>query len=562
MSRIQTTLGPAFAPLLALALSGCTGVIDDPNGSAGGGGDGLDGPAGRGSLSPEECAEGLRPGPLAPLPRLTRSEYDNTVRDLLGDDSKPAQAFPADENLHGYELGATVSPVQFELYMEAAEGLAERADLAELVGSHCSVADADEACALDFIHDFGMRAYRRPLTTAQAERLLEVFRATLVDGPDMALRTVLQAMLQSPYFLYRVELGVADPAGPDDVVALSGWERASRLSYLIWGSMPDDALFAAAAADELETGEQLAAQARRMLEDPKAREAMRHFYLRWLELDLESVSKDPESFPEWDEDLARSMETEVAMRIDHVLWEGEGTFEELMTAPYTFVDGRLAELYGIEGVTGDEFVRVELDPEQRPGLLTLPGLRAMHAHTNQSSPVLRGKFIRERVLCQHLPPPPPDLVVTAPEPSPDQSTRERFERHRSDPTCASCHQLMDPIGYGFENFDAIGRFRTTDEGRAIDASGEIVSTDSTDSTFSDAAELQALLAGSEDVQRCVTVQWFRNALRRTESRDDSCAIDEVQAAFEESGHDLRELVVALVQTDFFMYRRGGEMEAP
>ena len=548
--------------LLALVCGlGCTGTIDDPTGAGGGGGPGgLDGPGGT-PLTPAQCAEALRPGSLPPLQRLTRFEYDNTVRDLLGDTSQPARAFPPDENLHGFELGATVAPVQFELYMAAAEDLAEAADLTEIAGSHCDPAAADETCARAMIQDFGLRAYRRPVEATQLERLLAVFRASVEDGAEVALRTVLQAMLQSPYFLYRVELGVADPAGADDVVALTGFERASRLSYLIWGSMPDDALFAAAAADELETKAQLADHARRMLDDPRAQEAMRHFYIRWLELDLGSVSKDPDLFPEWGDELARSMETEIAMRIDHVLWEGEGTFAELMTAPYTFVDGRLAEIYGIEGVTGDEFVRVDLPANERPGLLTLPGLMAMHSHTNQSSPVLRGKFIRERILCQHLPAPPPDLAVVAPEPTEGVSTRDRFERHRTDPDCASCHQLMDPIGYGFEAFDALGRYRTVDGSGPIDASGEIVSTEHTDGTFENAEELIDMLASSEDVQRCVTVQWVRNTLRRTEGDEDQCGIDQVQAAFEESGHDLRELVVALVQADFFMYRAGGT-EAP
>ena len=564
-------LSPPTRALLAAAVFGlavaigCTGVIDDP-GTPGGGGTagpgGLDRPGGGGTLTPAECAAEIRPGKLPPLVRLTRDEYDNTVRDLLGDDTRPARSFPRDETLLGFELGATVSPVHLELYMSAAEDLAASASVASLVAPHCDIAAMDDACAREVIHAFGLRAYRRPLEPAQVDRLLTVYRAGIADGPDTAMRMVIEAMLQSPYFLYRVELGVADPAAADDVVPLTAWERASRLSYLVWASMPDDVLLAAAAADELATADQLAAQARRMVEDPKAQGAMRDFYLRWLELDLSSVSKDPELFPEFDDALARSMETEIAMRIDHVLWEGEGTFAELMTAPYTFVDGRLAELYGIDGVTGDEFVQVDLDPAERPGLLTLPGLMAMHSHTNQSSPVLRGKFIRERILCQHLPQPPPDLVVTAPEPTEGQSTRDRFERHRSDPSCSSCHQLMDPIGYGFETFDAIGRFRTSDEGVAIDSSGEIVSTPTTDGTFADTAELIDVLSNSEDVQRCVTVQWVRNALRRPEGTEDQCGIDQVQRAFEESGHDLRELIVALVQSDLFMYRRAGGSEAP
>lgn len=539
----------------------CTGQIDDPTGANGGSagpGGRLGGPAGGGT-----CLEAPTPGPLAPLQRLTRTEYDNTVRDLLGDDSRPAAVFPPDENLHGFELGATVSPLQYELYMNVAEDLAANADLDTLLSSHCTAESLDESCARSFIRDFGMRAYRRPVEEAQVERLLTVWRTGVeLEDAAMATRMVVQAMLQSPHFLYRVELGVADPAAGDDVVALDSWERASRLSYLIWSSMPDDELFAAAAADELASADGIAAQARRMLEDPRAREAMRGFYLRWLELDLSSVSKDPELFPEFDYDMARSMETEVAMRIDHALWEGTGTLDELLTAPYTFVDERLAAIYGLEGITGDEFVRVELDPSERPGLFTVPGIMAMRSHPNQTSPVLRGQFVRERILCQHLPPPPPDLVVFAPEVTEGQSTRDRFEQHRSDPSCSSCHELMDPIGYGFENFDSIGRFRATDEGQPIDASGEIIATEHTNGTFDGPAELMELLGSSRDVQSCMTVQWFRNALRRTETDEDGCAIQEVQESFAATGNDLRELVVALVQTDAFLYRRASGSEAP
>jgi len=542
--------------LLPLVFSiGCTGIIDDPFGA---GGDGN--PVNRRPDGPSFCGPEIDPGAQSPLLRLTRDEYDNTVRDLLGDDTRPGQAFPADAE-GGYDLGATVSPLQFELYMNAAEGVAARA-VAERLPSllPCDPTDiGDDACALELIDELGARAYRRPLSAGQRDRLMTVFDFGKSEGFENGIRLVISAMLQSPAFLYRIEAGSALGAGDGSIVALDGWERATKLSYLLWSTMPDEELFAVAAAGGLDTPDAVAAQARRMLEDPRARGAVRRFVTQWLHLDVAGVEKDPELYPEFDDALRESMAASIERFLDHVVWEQNGSLTELLTADYAFVDERLAAVYGVEGVTGDELVRVELDGMERRGLLTHPGLMSVLSLPNQSSPVERGAFVRQQLFCQFLPPPPEGLVVVPPDPDPTMSTRDRFIAHREDPACAGCHRLMDPIGFGFEHYDAIGAFRLSEEnGQPVDARGELVETD-TDGNFEGAVELTDRLAESEMVRRCVTQQWFRFTFGRIESAEDQCMLDDVYASFEASNWDIREALVALTRTDAFLYRRTTEV---
>ncbi len=444
--------------------------------------------------------------------------------------------------------------------MNAAEGIADRAvsERLESVLPCDPAAIGEDACALELIESLGTRAYRRPLTDGQRDRLLAVYDFGKTEGFENGVRLVISAMLQSPAFLYRVEVGSALDGGDGTIVALDGYERASKLSYLLWSTMPDEELFELAAAGGLDTPDAVAAQARRMMDDPRARGAIQRFIEQWLHLDIEGVTKDPELYPQFDDAMRESMAASMERFIDHVMWERNGNLEELLTADYAFVDERLASVYGIEGVTGDELQRVSVDPLERRGLLTHPALLSKLSLPNQSSPVERGAFVRQQLFCQQLPPPPEDLVVVPPDPDPSLSTRERFIAHREDPACAGCHQLMDPIGFGLEHYDAIGAFRLEEEsGQPVDARGELVETD-TDGPFEGAIELSDRLAESEMVRRCVTQQWFRFTFGRTETADDQCMLDDVYAAFEASGWDIREALIALTRTDAFLYRNTGE----
>jgi Protein of unknown function (DUF1592)/Protein of unknown function (DUF1588)/Protein of unknown function (DUF1585) len=379
------------------------------------------------------------------------------------------------------------------------------------------------------------------------------------------VQMVIEAALQSPEFLYRVEVdGAIDPSlvGPnagDQIIRLSSYEMASRLSYMIWGSMPDDQLFALADADALQTKDQIAAQARRMLDDPKARLMVDEFHLEWLDFDrTASITKDANLFPSWSPDVGRLMQEETRQFIDHAIFDDAGDLRTLLTANYSYMNSDLAAFYGVSGPVapaGDPtFERVDLDPTQHSGLLTLGSIMSIYAHTNQTSPVHRGKLVRERFLCDPLKPPPNNFK--APEPDPNATTRQRLEQHRADPACATCHNLMDPIGFGFENFDAVGRYRTTDEGLPIDNSGEIVQSD-IDGSFNGVTELTAKLVESEDVQKCYALQWFRYGYGRAEANADACTVQTLDDAFTASGGNIKELIVALTQTDAFLYRKAG-----
>ena len=545
--------------LFFVLLVGCTGQVMDPS-------SGTDAPTTRPGedvipgVTDGICDGVTDPGPT-PFRRLTRDEYDNTVRDLLGDETRPARDFPADETLGGFASGASVSLVQTEQYMSAAERLAATAvaDLPALLP--CDPATAGEdACARQFIEELGLRAWRRPLSAAELDGLVGLYGTTKeLDGFAASIELVIAAILQSPFFLYRVELGgVHEGAG--DVVQLTDYEMATRLSYLLWNTMPDDALFAAAARGELGDPDAIAAQARRMLLDTRAQAAARNFFRQWLGIvQLEEVGKDEALFPEWSPALARKMRTEAMTFVDHVMWEGDGRFETLLTGAFTFVDEELAAVYGIDGVTGTEMVRVDLDPSQRAGILTQPGVLAINSNANQTSPVYRGKFVREQILCQHLPDPPDDLMVVPPDPDPGLTTRERFDQHRVDPSCSGCHQLMDPIGFGFESYDAIGRWREMENDLAIDDSGEVVGTADADGAFNGAVELGHRLAGSAQARACFATQWYRYTVGRTETAADDCAIAEVYEAFDASDGNILDTIVAITRTDAFRYRRAIEV---
>jgi hypothetical protein len=495
----------------------------------------------------------------SPIRRLTRWEYDNTVRDLLGDTSRPAGRFPPDERGAGFTNDATnlsVSPLHIENYLDAAEKVVTAAttDLGKLVP--CDPATGDAACAGRFLDSWGKRAWRRPLDAEEKAAMLKVFSTGMAgDGFASGIRMMMQVMLQAPQFLYRVELG-AGRVGTN-MVKLTPYETASRLSYLFWGSMPDSELLAAADAGKLESKEQVAAQAQRLMKDERARQILSIFNEQWLDLEgVAAADKDGTLFPAFEPELLVLFQRETSQFLEEVMWKGDASLTTLLTAPYSYVNGKLAAFYGIKGVTGEAFQKVTLDPAQRAGFLTQAAFLAGHSLPTQTDPVRRGKFVREQFFCQIPPPPPPDLMVRPPDLAPNLTTRERFAQHATDAQCATCHKLMDPIGLGFENFDALGQWRDTEAGRAIDASGELVLTD-VDGPFVGPRELGKKLTESAMVRSCLVKQWFRFGYGRSEMPEDQCTIETLKALYDSKGRNARELLVALTQTDTFMFRRAG-----
>lgn len=539
MTRLQLWAG------LLVALIGCRGTVLPP---------GVDRPLGPDSPPQTiSCDDGPHVGDRA-LVHLTRAEYEATVTDLLGVDGSVARTFAPDEDTGGFAVGARVSPLLAEQYVDAAEGLAERAVSSDLDALLPCDPSGEETCARAFIERFAPRAFRRPASSEEIEGLLALFRVGRAYGFATGIQTVIAGALASPSFLYHMEID-APGARAGEVVPIDDYALASRLSYFLYGSMPDDALFAAAAAGELSDPGALEAQARRMLEDERSAVGIRNFYRQWLGVgSLETLTRDAERYPEFDHaSTPAHLRASLDAYIDD-LYAGDASLEALLVGTHGYVNGPLAPIYGLE-MSGDEMQRVELDPAERAGILTHPAVLAVLSKPNQSDPIHRGLFVRQRLLCQQLPPPPDDIAVVAPDPAPGLSTRERFAQHSTEARCRGCHQLMDPIGFGFEHYDALGRFRTTDEGTPVDASGEILSSADADGVFEGVPELAGRLAESTQVRECVALWWFRYAVGRTENYLDACSVARLQEDFRGSSYDLRELLVAVVRSDAFRYRR-------
>ena len=559
----------AVLPLLvAASAAGCVGSIG--GGESSGPGPGPAPGDGKGTTPTAPAKPGDKPGagntpadPSAagpmPLRRLTRREYNNTIRDLLGDTSKPAESFPpdSDSDFHFRRAGlvATVDASRLLSAAEAVAGAAE-AKLGTLVPCTPAAPGDEEACARKFIESFGLRAYRRPLAGEEIDRHLKLYR----DGRGPAqldfkasIRLLIEAMLQSPYFVYRWELGPGSGQREGKVVRLGPYEMASRLSYGLWGSMPDQALFDAAAANQLGTAAEVEAQVRRMLDDPRARESVVTFFEEWFGFDqLKDRPKDAKLYPEWKDDLKQAMSDELTAFINHVVFEGDGKLSTILGASFSFVNQPLATVYGMTGVTGTAMKRTELDPQQRAGLLTLSGWLALTGASDGSHPVMRGKMIYERLLCGVLPPPPPDV----PEPKPPQdglTTRERFAEHGNEECARACHSIMDPLGFAFEHYDGIGKFRQTDAGKPVDATGAL-ELDGARKSFANARELTRLLADSAEAQRCFATQMSRFAWNRTETDLDRGSLQSTMTSFQKGGGSVKELLVGIATSRSFRYR--------
>jgi hypothetical protein len=550
--RLRPWLAPIGALCPVLAIAACVGSIGDGAGTA-------DGGLASGSVTTTQsvCAT-ISPG-ASPLRRLTQGEYDNTVRDLLGDTTSPASAFPPDQRVGDFSntaVALTVSPLLAQSYESAAEALATTAvaHLGTLVPCD-TAATGETACATQFIATFGKRAFRRPLTQDEQAALLTLYQANRAAADyDNGVQSVIEAILQSAPFLYRPEFG-ASARAQGAILPLTSYEMASRLSYFLWGSMPDDALFAAADADTLQAPQQIADQANRMLGDPKAHPAITQFFSEWLGVDeIDNAPKDPTTYPSYTPQVRDAMQGETAAFADWVMWQSDAKLGTLLTAPVSFVNQSLATIYGITGISGDALQQVQLDPTQRAGVLTQAAVMTVLGKADRSSPVLRGKFVREKLLCQEVAPPPQNIVITPPPIMPGVSTREMFTMHSQVQPCKGCHTLMDPIGFGFENYDGIGQWRSVDQGQPVDSSGSLSGSD-VDGTFAGAVDLAHKLAQSAEVRDCVATEWFRYAMGRGESTDDACSLQSLKQSFTASQSDMRQLLVAVTQTAAFRYRQ-------
>lgn len=496
--------------------------------------------------------------PRTPLRRLTRFEYRNAVADLLGVDVSPTADLPADEVTSSFDNNAavlTVSALHAEKYVLISEALAKSAsaDVRRLTGCDES-AKGEDVCAQAFAKSFGRRAFRRALSDAEEQQLLGAYAAGRTSGSYAeGIEVMLRAVLQSPSFLYRLELSSA--ADTRAYVPLDAYELATRLSFLIWGSVPDDALLDAAEQGQLGSREQVAARARDMLRDPRSKRAVGHFFEQWTGVTrLDITSKSSSAFPTFTAEAKLGMAAELPAFIEHVLWQGDASLHALLTEPVAFVNAALAPIYGVTAPATPGFVGLPAE-QGRSGLLTQAAFLAVQGHPDQTSPVLRGKFVRAMLLCQPPPPPPADVDISLPPAGGGVTARERMSAHlAAGSSCSSCHALMDPIGLAFEGFDAVGQFRSTENGVTLDTSGEIsgANEEVLSGRFQNVRELAEKLASSQQVRACLATQWFRFASGRLEAPADNCSLGELSSAFA-SGNVL-DLIVESTQTDAFWFR--------
>jgi hypothetical protein len=535
------------------------GSAGSSGGSAGSSGGSAGSSGGSVVCTPGQATTATRTGAL-PLRRLTRTEYNNTVRDLLADTSDPAAKFSLDDTVGPLlnNVASAVNALMAEQYRDAAETLAARAvtNLTQLLPCNPATAGED-ACALQFIQTFARRAFRRPLAQVEVAVFQTLAANVYSDIGTKAdfttrIRVVLSAILQAPSFLYRPQMGVPLMDGSGSV-QLDDYEVATRLSYFLWASTPDDALLAAADAKKLSSQQGVATEVNRLIADAKFARTVESFHTQWLGLDeLRTLTKDAVVYPAFGEPLRQAMWADVTMFVDDVVVKGDGLLSTLFSAPVAFVTPASAPLYGVAYPgTGTEPLKVQLPAGERAGLLTQPGFLAVHANPNQGSPIKRGLAVRERLLCQGLPAPPPD-VPAPPAPRPGATTRERFAAHTSVAACAGCHTLMDPIGFGLENYDGIGKYRTIEEGRPVDSSGELTGAGSASGKFNGVVELAGRLARSEELRSCVTSVWFRYALGRAA---DDCTLDSAKGEFSAANYDIRKLLMSVAKADAFRYGR-------
>ena len=557
----------------ALCLLACTGAVggdvarlsgdDASNGKGGRGGGGSASPGD--PSNPLSCATPRVP--KTPFRRLTPKEIDRSVSALLGSEKAFAQSIlPPHDAQNGFANDSTrteVTSVYADKLMRTAEAWAEEAVTRSAAVLPCDGAAAlpDSSCVRDAVARLVGGAFRRPAGATEVDSLVAAFRAGhAAGGVAEGVGSLVGSLILSPSFVLEVEVG----AGRDgELVALTDHEIATRLAYRLTGGPPDAALAKEADQGRMHTSQQVLAQAQRLAETPQAHAVLASFADGWLELEkIRQISKDAKQFPEFSPSLVEALHEEAVRFVDAVLWgeATDGRFKTLLTTRATRIDGRHAPIYGPDVVAAAAPMRmVNLPPKQRAGILTLPGVMASHAYLTQTSPIHRGLFVQQRLLCVSPPAPPASAVISEPPVTEGTTSRQRFEAHRTDPACAGCHRLLDPLGFAFEHYDALGRYRDTEAGQRVDARGELDGPYSAiNGSFYGAIALAERLADSKEAESCTALQAYRFASGRSETDDDACSVQQMQERFAATGGDLRQLMLAFVQTPAFLYRASEE----
>lgn len=538
MCRLSNVAWVAYASTL-LALSSCTGEIINP-------------------------ADAVAQSQTPRFTRLSHLQWENTVQDLfqLADPPGLAQGFDSDPPLGRFDNNVErlkVTSGLWQDYQRAAEDMAARAVSDPVVLATVIPADLPgdpDADARAVIESFGTRAFRRPLTVAEIERYTGLFPEGanhFATGDDFldGVQIILEAMLQSPHFVYRVE---ASDGADNGRIQLSSYEIASRLSYLFWNTMPDSELMQAAAAGQLDAPVGIREQAERMFDDPRTRASFAHFHLQLFEMQqYTDLDKDPGLFPEWRRELGDMMLTETQLFLESLIFDKDGSVADLMTATHTYVNDELAALYGLEGTFDSNFVEVELDPTRRSGLLTKLGFLTRNATLTEPDPIHRGVFVNLNLICRSIGALPnlPEYL----EPVGD-TNRERIDSITGDGTCgAGCHStIINPIGFSLENYDAIGRYRTEDGGFPVNAADTYVFPDGRALEFQDAVEFSQQLAATPDLHSCYVSNLLEYMYGRQLDAGDVSQRSQLTYASLDEARSIRDVIFDVVTSDSFRYR--------
>jgi hypothetical protein len=538
------TVIAALAFCLPLGVVGCEGDAIEPSAVADG-------------AIPEDAFSEAPPfeaaGPR--LSRLTRRQYRATIHDLFGTWVAVPTNLEPDTEQHGlYAVGSTVasvSPLGVERYADAARNIlgqlleSEEGRAALLVCEPLSATDPE--CLSSIVSEWGARIWRRALTEEEVSTTvaLGIAAATTLESFDEAVRYALSALLQSPNFLYRVELGEE----ADGVRRYTNVEMASRLSYALWNTGPDEALLAAAKSGDLTRDDGLAAQVDRLLESDRARMGTRNFFAEWLELyHLDKLNKDPTIFFHFSAELGSAAREETLAMLERLVFDEDADIREMFHDRTAWVDRRLASIYNVPAAVDDGFGAIVL-PEDGPraGFLGQVSFLGLQAHAVSSSPTVRGVFVRERLLCQAIPTPPANLNTAIPEASKDAVTlKERLQVHMEDPSCAGCHAFIDPVGFGLEHFDGLGRYRILDNGGLIDTRGEIDGTE-----FDGARELAQVISDHPDFTSCVVEKLYTYLTGHAPEDGELGTLEDLEAAFTSGGHKVRALLREIVLSPGF-----------
>lgn len=567
-------LRPLSALALLCAAPACqagaeSGAESGETAGEAGDGDSGDGDSGDGDTSGAQ--EQASPSPR--FYRLTHEQWENTVVDLFELDAPTglSELFRDDPLVAGFIFDNDASALEVDEALWTGYRLAA-GEVAELVTSDpallASLMPAEgpsEAERIDsFVRSFGARAYRRPLDEQEVATMISLFASapslyTEVDDPFVAgIRHVIEALLQSPYFLYRIE---RSELIVDGAIPLDDYEIAARLSYFLWNTMPDQELLDAASQAQLETADQVAAQAERMVADPRAADMVVRFHDQLLDGDkLSTISPSNNFFPDAPADLPELAAQEHERFIRDVVFGGGGGLAELLTSSETFVNDDLAQIYGVAGVMGDDFVHVDLDPNERRGIFTQVGFLAANSTSVDPDPIHRGVFLAKRIACLSIAA-PPDGIPPLPPTEPDQTNRERVEGHTEaeGSVCVSCHGgLINPFGFPFEGYDALGAWRTIDNGQPVDTTssvylgGEIV-------PVGDAIDLAEAMASSEAVHQCYTQHWVEYAAGRNATQTDRPMIERLGADSLDEQQSVQELLIAVTTSPSFLTRAAEEL---